>query len=64
VPAHFVQMVTLFILLRGNTAIEPLLAAASFVVAAGIIVFAVILWKHTGSAASAVTPAMGTAAAS
>ncbi len=63
VPAHFVQMVTLFMLVRGNAAIEPVLAIASFAVAAGIIVFAVNLWRHTGSAASTATPAMGAASA-
>ena len=62
VPAHFVQMVTLFILMRGNPSIEPVLAVASFAVAAAIIVFAVNLWRHTVSAASATQP-IGTAAA-
>jgi hypothetical protein len=62
VPAHFVQMVTLFMLVRGNAAIEPLLAAASFAVAAAIVVFAVNLWKHTGATATASQP-IGTAAA-
>lgn len=61
VPAHFVQMVTLFMLVRGNTSIEPILAVASFAVAAAVIVFAVNLWKHTASAAAATQP-VGTAA--
>ena len=61
VPAHFVQMVTLFMLVRGNPGVEPVLAIASFAVAAGIIVFAVILWKNTASSAAATQPA-GTAA--
>jgi hypothetical protein len=60
VPMHFVQMVTLFMLLRGNAAIEPVLAIASFGVAAGVIVFAVNLWKHTASPASVAQP-VGTA---
>jgi hypothetical protein len=62
VPAHFVQMVTLFLLVRGNAAIEPVLAVASFVVAGAIVVFAVNLWKHTGAAAGVAQP-VGTAAA-
>lgn len=62
VPAHFVQMVTLFMLLRGTVSIEPVLAIASFAVAAGIIAFAINLWKSTGSAGNATQP-LGTAAA-
>jgi hypothetical protein len=61
VPAHFVQMVTLYILMRGVEAIEPVLAIASFAVAAGIIVFAVNLWKNTATASTATQP-VGTAA--
>jgi hypothetical protein len=60
VPAHFVQMVTLLMLMRGNASIEPVLAIASFAVAAGVIVFAVNLWKHTAVAAAATQP-IGTA---
>ena len=60
VPAHLVQMVTLFILLKGTESIEPVLAIASFAVAAGIIVFAVNLWKNTGSGAAVPQP-VGTA---
>jgi hypothetical protein len=63
VPAHFVQMVSLFILLRGVEAIEPLLAIASFAVAGGIAVFAVNLWRHTASAAATAAQPIGTAAA-
>ncbi len=51
VPAHFVMMVTLAILYGGVPAIEPLLAAASFVVAAGVLCFAVLAWRQTGSEA-------------
>jgi|SRR3954467_2526941 hypothetical protein len=61
VPAHFVQMVTLFMLVKGNADVEPVLAIASFAVAAGIIVFAVNLWKNTAPAAMATQP-VGTAA--
>jgi hypothetical protein len=62
VPAHFVQMVMLFMFLRGNTAVEPVLAIASFGVALAVILFAVNLWKHTASAAAGKQP-VGTAAA-
>ncbi len=60
VPSHLVQMVALLMLLRGNASIEPVLAIASFAVAAGVIVFAVNLWKHTAGTA-AVTQPIGTA---
>ena len=62
VPAHLVQMITLFMLVRGNPSVEPVLAIASCVVAAGIIVFAVNLWKAT-SAAPGTSQPMGAAAA-
>ena len=45
VPAHFVQMVTLFVFYRGNAAIEPVLAASSFVVGAGFLCFAGVVWR-------------------
>jgi hypothetical protein len=47
VPAHFVMMVTLAILYSGVPAIEPVLAAASFVVALGVVCFAVLVWRQT-----------------
>lgn len=62
VPAHFVQMVTLFMLVRGNAGIEPVVASASVVVAVAIVVFAVNLWRHTAAAPAATQP-VGTAAA-
>jgi predicted permease len=62
VPAHFVQMVALFMLMRGNEAIEPVVAASSVVVAIAILVFAFNLWKHTAGAAT-LAPPLGTAAA-
>jgi hypothetical protein len=49
VPAHFVQMVTLWMLLAGNPAVEPVLAAASFVVAAGFLCFAGVVWRASPS---------------
>lgn len=61
VPAHFVQMVTLFMFVRGNAAVEPVLAIASVLVGIAIVVFAVNLWKHT-AVASATTQPVGTAA--
>lgn len=60
VPAHFVQMVTLFLLVKGNASVEPVLGLSSFAVAAGIIVFAVILWKQTAGAPGVAQP-VGTA---
>lgn len=48
VPAHFVQMVTLAMLYAGNAAIEPVLAAASFVVGAGFLCFAGVVWREAG----------------
>jgi hypothetical protein len=62
VPAHFVQMVSLFMLMRGNASIEPVVAVSSIVVGIAILVFAVNLWKHTAVASTATQP-IGTAAA-
>ena len=62
VPAHFVQMASLIVLLRGNAAIEPLVAVASIAVAIAVIMFVVNAWKHTASPA-ALTQPVGTAAA-
>ena len=52
VPAHFVQMVLLAALFRGNTAVEPPLAVASVLVGIAIVCFAVVVWKHTGETVS------------
>ena len=62
VPAHFVQMVLLFILLRGNPGVEPALGAASVVVGIAFLLFVVNAWKFTASPAT-VTQPVGTAAA-
>jgi len=62
VPAHFVQMILLFILLRGNTGIEPVLGLASIAVGVAFIMFFVNAWKFTGSPTTAAQP-VGTAAA-
>lgn len=50
VPAHFVQMVSLFLFYRGNAAIEPVLAISSMVVGVAILCFAVVVWQHTSAA--------------
>jgi hypothetical protein len=50
IPAHFVQMVLLGSLLRGNPGVEPALGAASVLVALAILCFAVVLWTHTSEA--------------
>ena len=47
VPAHFVQMVLLALFFRGVTAVEPALGAVSMLVGAAIVMFAVVVWKHT-----------------
>ena len=52
VPAHFVQMVLLAALYRGNPGVEPALGAVSVLVGIAIICFAVVVWKHTGEAVS------------
>jgi hypothetical protein len=51
VPAHFAMMVLLFELFRGRPAIEPFLGVASFVVGAGVLCFAAVVWRHTATAA-------------
>ncbi|MCO5101662.1 MAG: cbb3-type cytochrome c oxidase subunit I [Burkholderiaceae bacterium] len=51
VPAHFVMMVLLFELFRGHLAVEPFLGVAAFVVGAGVLCFAVVVWRHTGALA-------------
>ncbi len=51
VPTNVVQMVLLALLLRGNAAVEPALAAVSVLVGVAIVCFAVTVWKHTGQTA-------------
>lgn len=46
VPSHFLQMVLLAALFRGNAAVEPALAVVSTLVAAAIVCFAVVVWMH------------------
>jgi hypothetical protein len=52
VPALLVQMITLAMLYGGNGAIEPVLATASFVVGAGFLCFAGVVWRATGAGVS------------
>jgi len=61
VPAHFVQMVTLAMVIGGNPGIEPVLAIASSVVGAAFVMFVLNAWKHTATPAVAMQP-LGTAA--
>ena len=50
VPAHLVQMITLFLFLRGNVSVEPVLGLSSSLVGVAVLCFAVIVWKHTETA--------------
>lgn len=56
VPAHFVQMVLLALLFRGFPAVEPALGAVSMLVGAAVVVFAVVIWKHTQTPQQAGVP--------
>lgn len=51
--AHFVQMVTLFALFLGYPGVEPLLGVVSFVVGAGVLCFAAVVWRNTAEAGEA-----------
>ncbi|HEY8048662.1 MAG TPA: hypothetical protein VIE63_05765 [Ramlibacter sp.] len=62
VPVHFVQMLLLYIVLRGNAGVEPALGAASVVVGIAFLLFVINAWKFTASPAT-VTQPVGTAAA-
>jgi hypothetical protein len=50
-PAHFVQMVALALLYRGNAAMDPVLGVTSSLVGIAILCFAVVVWKHTSNPA-------------
>ena len=56
VPAHFVQMVLLALLFLGFPAVEPALGAVSMLVGAAVVVFAVVVWKHTQTPQQAGVP--------
>lgn len=47
VPAHFVQMVLLALFFLGFAAVEPALGAVSILVGVAVVMFAVVVWKHT-----------------
>ena len=51
VPAHFVQMVLLTLLYRGNGAVEPALGMFSILVGVAFVCFAIVVWRNTGKAA-------------
>ena len=53
VPAQFVQMLLLALFFRGVTAVEPALGAVSMVVGAAIVLFAIVVWRHTSAPAPA-----------
>jgi hypothetical protein len=42
-----IQMISLGMEVSGVTAAEPVLAASSLVIVAGLVCFAINLWKHT-----------------
>lgn len=48
VPALFVMMMLLFALFRGYAAVGPFLGVSAFVVGAGVLCFAAVVWRHTG----------------
>ena len=53
VPAHFVQMVLLATVMAGTPAVEPALGAVSMLVGVAIVLFAIVVWRHTSAAAPA-----------
>ena len=62
-PASFVLLIALFILFRGVTAIEPVLAVSSIVVGISVICFAIVVWKHTAAQEDGVERPAGLATA-
>lgn len=66
-PGHFAMMVALALYYGGVGAIEPVLALASVVVGAGVLCFAVLVWRETAPAGAeqrsvALTPEAATGA--
>lgn len=51
VPAHFCQMVLLWILFQGKPEVEPILGVFSMLVGVAFIFFALVVWKNTARAA-------------
>src|SRR5690606_24937020 len=54
-----VMMPSLYFMLKGNPALEPLVAISSLVVFAGILLFAVVICSNKKMAASKAAPATG-----
>ena len=54
-PAQFVQMVLLTMVMAGTAAVEPALGAVSMLVGAAIVLFAIVVWRHTGAATAPAT---------
>jgi len=54
-----VMMPSLYFMLKGNPALEPLVAISSLVVFAGILLFAVVIFSNKKMAASKAAPATG-----
>lgn len=54
-----VMMPSLYFLLMGNPALEPLVAVSSLVVFAGVLLFAVVIFSGKKTAASKAAPATG-----
>ena len=52
-----VMGVSLYLLLAGNTAMEPIVAVASLITFAGVLLFAWVVWMPAGSGARAVPQA-------
>ena len=51
VPANFLQMLLLGLFYRGVAAVEPALGAVSMLVGVAIVLFAIVVWRHTPAAA-------------
>ncbi len=47
VVGHLVQMVLLFVVLKGNPGVEPALGIISIIVGIGVLCFAINIWKNT-----------------
>lgn len=47
-----IQMMALTLFMKGNTALGPVLGAASATIGIGVLCFAINLWRHTGSTQS------------
>ena len=54
-----VMMPSLYFMLKGNPALEPLVAISSLVVFAGVLLFAIVIFSGKKTAASKAAPATG-----